>query len=120
MQTRGHFILSKHKRIHKQFVSDIGNMVAELNQNTEFNYSELFHYLMIWLVYHILGTDQEMAKQANLIKDGTSAKEAYNIMINNKSNITEPLLFALKELFKQISEKNNKLVELNKTLEKKS
>lgn len=111
--------ISKHNIIHQNFIKDIQSLVSEEIENIEKSGRELFDYLMYWLAYHILGIDQEMAKQIDLIKSGAEPAEAYNIITDNQSNIAEPLLLALKGLFYQVSQKNAKLLNLNKTLEKK-
>jgi hemerythrin-like metal-binding protein len=110
--------ISEHIIAHQSFLKDIRFMFSNLTTSTDSEYFELFDYLVHWLAYHILGTDQEMARQASIIKSGNSPSEAYNI-VNKNSNIAEPLLIALKELFQQVSEKNRKLVDLNNTLEQK-
>lgn len=109
----------EHKIIHQSFIGEIHYMVSDVGKYSDDEYHELFSYLLHWLAYHILGTDQEMARQITIIKSGKSPAEAYDIVTSKNFNITEPLLLALKGLFHQISQKNAKLRNLNKTLEKK-
>lgn len=74
---------------------------------------------MHWLAYHILGLDQELSRQIETISSGMSPDEAFDIEDEKITNSAEPLLLALKGLFKQISNKNKKLIDLNRTLEEK-
>ncbi|CAK0781357.1 hypothetical protein CCP4SC76_7850003 [Gammaproteobacteria bacterium] len=78
----------------------------------------LLKFLIHWLAYHILGTDQSLAKQIHAIQAGQSAGEAY-LLEERKQDSTEPLLNALNGLFQQVSERNRELFLLNQTLESK-
>jgi hemerythrin len=77
----------------------------------------LLKFLIYWLAYHILGSDQSMAKQVVAIQSGQSAAEAYLAEERMKEGAVEPLLHALNGLFKQVSERNRELLQLNQTLE---
>lgn len=120
MQSRGiydiHF--KRHIKRHHEFIKEITYVVENIPEISN-SYDELFDYLMHWLVFHILGMDQEMARQIKLIDSGMSPKDAYEMELDRESNASEPLLIALKGLFDQITSKNQKLINLNISLEEK-
>lgn len=109
----------EHIKIHKSFISEIKQLTSTITVYSRQEYNDLFDFLMHWLAYHILGIDQEMARQIDLIKKGATPEEAYKIEKDRDINIAEPLLVALKGLFKRVSRQNYKLVELNNKLELK-
>jgi hemerythrin len=74
---------------------------------------------MHWLAYHILGMDQNMARQLELIGQGTDPGEAFDLAEKESDSSTEPLLKALSGLFEQVSAQNRELQQLNQGLEKK-
>ena len=79
----------------------------------------LLKFLTYWLAFHILGTDQSMARQVRAIQAGQNPAEAFSAEEVMKEGATEPLLHALNGLFHQVSERNRELLELNRTLEEK-
>ena len=79
----------------------------------------LLKFLTYWLAFHILGTDQSMARQVRAIHGGQNPADAFSAEEVQKEGATEPLLHALNGLFHQVSERNRELLELNQTLEEK-
>ena len=77
----------------------------------------LLQFLTHWLAYHILGTDQAMARQIDAIKAGSTPQQARLAVASNQDAATDALLTALNGLFEQVSERNRALVQLNRTLE---
>lgn len=109
----------QHKKEHANFIEDAGNMHAQLvNKSTE-DTKRLFDFLMYWLVYHILGSDKNMAAQIKAITSGKTPAEAYEAEEQTSSSRTEPLLVALKGLFDQVSIRNKELFQLNQQLEER-
>jgi len=106
-----------HKQNHDSFMQQVSAMIAELGPTSLSRSKSLLEFLMNWLAYHILGVDQNMARQLAAIQTGTSAKDAYFAEEKNRSESTEPLLAALTGLFQQLTERNQALLEMNKTLE---
>ena len=74
-------------------------------------------FLIYWLAYHILGSDQSMARQIRAIRAGHTPADAYLTEERMKEGAVEPLLRALNGLFRQVSERNRELLQLNQTLE---
>lgn len=110
--------IEQHKRLHADFLQEVTQMhagVAERHETAE----GLLKFLTYWLAYHILGTDQSMAKQVAAVQAGETPEDAYLAEKVMKEGATEPLLVALNGLFHQVSERNRELLELNRTLEAK-
>lgn len=108
-----------HEELHRHILDEISTLLSD-NVTDKLSIARCILDLVIhWLVYHILGTDMNMAKQIKRIQNGSSARDAYDLEEKLKDKSTEPLLDALNALFVQISERNKDLVELNKTLEAK-
>jgi len=105
-----------HQRIHRDFAKQITNMrqVKAGNSDTEF----LLRFLTNWLAYHILGTDQAMARQVQNIRRGMTPAEAYEAeMALVADPATASLLDALNSLYRVIAGRNQALVDLNLKLE---
>ncbi|MDO9598669.1 MAG: diguanylate cyclase [Azoarcus sp.] len=102
---------------HEGFINEVTRF--GLTTMTPATSSSLLSFLIHWLAYHILGSDQSMARQRTLILQGHSADEAYREDARLGTRATEPLLAALNGLFSQVSERNRELQELNRTLEAK-
>lgn len=79
----------------------------------------LMKFLIHWLAYHILGSDQSMARQISLIRKGWKPEKAWFEDRQTDVRATEPLLIALNGLFQQVTERNRELHELNASLEAK-
>lgn len=111
---------ARHVIQHKQFHNDFLQEVTLLNSiRGQQACDSLLKFLTYWLAYHILGTDQAMARQVAAIQSGKYPEDAYRIEKIEKEGATEPLLHALNGLFAQVSERNRQLRELNHTLEEK-
>lgn len=111
--------LEQHIQVHRSFMSEVFSMQAFIHDVDDRSAVQLLEFLTHWLAYHILGMDQNMARQVMAIRSGMSAKEAYAKEEREKNAATEPLLNALNALFDQVSERNRELVKLNQSLEEK-
>ncbi len=111
--------LVRHKKVHAEFIGKVTVMYKDIDFFNGESARPLLRFLMHWLVYHILGMDQNMARQITAIKSGVSAEQAYLNEGKENNCATEALLNALGSMFQQVSDRNKKLEELNKTLEKK-
>lgn len=74
-------------------------------------------FLIYWLAYHILGSDQSLARQIAAIRGGQDPEAAFHTEERLKASAVAPLVRALSGLFRQVSERNRALQELNQTLE---
>ncbi len=109
----------QHRKEHVNFLKEVTTMHAAVTPENPDAAKPLLKFLTDWLAYHILGSDQNMARQIESIKAGKSATEAYGEEERQRDNATGSLLTALNSLFQQISSRNRALFELNQTLEAK-
>ncbi|WP_432468835.1 GGDEF domain-containing protein [Agarivorans sp. Z349TD_8] len=113
----------RHKKIHikahREFLDEINKFEHLDNSNQHAQIKQLLDYLIQWLAYHILGIDQEFAKQVRYIESGESPITAYSKAAQPKDLATQPLITALHGLFHQVSVRNHELLDLNQNLEKK-
>ncbi len=109
--------LASQEREHHAFIDEVSRMVSE--EMTVHSSNRLLKFLIHWLAYHILGSDQSMARQLLLIGQGHSPEAAFAEDARLGTRATEPLLAALNGLFSQVSERNRELHALNESLEAK-
>ncbi|MDO8990050.1 MAG: bacteriohemerythrin [Sideroxyarcus sp.] len=109
--------LAHHRHEHDNFFQEVAQMHAVISPDNAATAKPLLKFLIYWLAYHILGSDQCMAKQVAAIRAGQTAAEAYVAEERMKEGAVEPLLHALNGLFRQVSERNRELLLLNQTLE---
>jgi diguanylate cyclase (GGDEF)-like protein/hemerythrin-like metal-binding protein len=106
-----------HREAHTQFLEDVSQMHAGPKSANHELASTLLTFLTNWLAYHILGTDQTMARLLVAIKEGKSQREAYLADQDGRDPATATLLRSMTTLFDQVSERNRALFDLNQTLE---
>jgi len=104
---------------HQAFLQEVMAMHAGMAPETLNTARHLLSFLIHWLAYHILGSDQDMARQVEAIKQGSQAEAAFDKMERGRDSATEPLLIALNGLFQQVSARNRELLQLNQSLEEK-
>jgi hemerythrin len=108
--------LDQHIRHHAQFIEQVSRMWNA--RATMAHPAEILHrYLSSWLGFHILGEDQTMARQIELIRSGASPAAAYAATRTHKDNATAALLQALHNLYHVLSEQNRDLADANAQLE---
>lgn len=110
--------IEKHVEEHRCFLADVTSMVSSSDVATTSGES-LLEFLMYWLAHHILGLDQNMARQKVAIEQGVTPEDAYFTEEQRTTQATAPLLAALSGLFQQVSARNRELSEMNRTLEAK-
>lgn len=111
--------LDEHFATHHKFVQDLKEFTGSFDSYSEEHSNQLLDFLVNWLVYHILGSDQNMARQVAAVKDGTDPKQAYLDEEREHDDAVGPLLKALKVMFEQVSDRNKELIMLNQSLEDK-
>lgn len=111
--------LQEHIQVHRSFMLEINSMQAFISDE-DYRPAVLLHeFLIHWLAYHILGIDQNMARQIKAIESGVDPIEAYEREYRERDDAIGPLLSALNGLFQQVSDRNKELVRLNQSLEDK-
>jgi diguanylate cyclase (GGDEF)-like protein/hemerythrin-like metal-binding protein len=111
--------LGHHIEAHRGFLREISALHASVSPDSLDAAKHILDFLTHWLAYHILGSDQNMARQMAAIASGVDASRAYEEEERARNNATEPLLIALNGLFTQVSERNRDLLALNHSLEEK-
>jgi diguanylate cyclase (GGDEF)-like protein/hemerythrin-like metal-binding protein len=111
--------LGHHIEAHRGFLREISALHASVSADSLDAAKHILDFLTHWLAYHILGSDQNMARQMAAIASGVDASRAYEEEERARNNATEPLLIALNGLFTQVSERNRDLLALNHSLEEK-
>lgn len=106
-----------HREKHANFLEEVAQLRSAVQANNEGAARSLLDFLTHWLAYHILGSDHFMARQIAMIRAGASPQDAYAAQATPADPATETLLTALNGLFQQVSERNQALVQLNRTLE---
>lgn len=112
-----HFL--EHQLSHRKFVSDLNELSQSMQLNSNDVSRRLLDFLVHWLVYHILGSDKNMARQLEAIKQGALPREAFENEERVHDEAVTLLLNSLKTLFEQVSERNKELIQLNQSLEEK-
>jgi len=108
--------VAQHRANHASFLDEVTQLHSGATGNRDAA-RYLLQFLTHWLAYHILGSDQVMARQIAAIHSGNRSEDAYLNLVSSKDPATDTLLAALNALFHQVSDRNHELVLLNKTLE---
>lgn len=108
-----------HRRAHASFLADVTAIRHEAGEQLAEAARPLLRFLVSWLVCHILGMDQAMARQVHAIRRGVRPADAYDAERADQDVGQAPLLEALNTLFDVVSERNRQLLEVNRSLERK-
>lgn len=108
-----------HRKLHSEFIKDVTDMTTSIDPNKEEDFKQVFDYLIHWLTYHILGIDQELARQVFQIDKGIMPEQAYELERDISTDATESLLTSLNSLLEQVSKENRELKEQNRILKDK-
>ena len=106
-----------HHREHHHFLQEVTRLHHSLSSADPAAATRLQQFLVDWLAYHILGSDQDLARQIEAIDAGTSPDEAYRTRRRARDPATSTLLHSLDRLFHHVSERNRELMAWNQTLE---
>lgn len=109
----------RHIEAHQYFLEEITSMHAAISPDNLRTATDMLDFLTRWLAYHILGSDQNMARQIKAIQAGVSPSDAYDAEEQRAAESTEPLVIALTCLFEEVVTRNRELIQLNKSLEEK-
>ncbi|MDD5249837.1 MAG: bacteriohemerythrin [Rhodocyclaceae bacterium] len=107
-----------HRRHHAQFIDQVSSMWTA--RHTVANPAEVLHgFLAAWLGYHILGEDQDMARQIARIRAGETPAAAFDHARLAVDHGTAALLAALGNLYHVLAEQNRDLAAANLHLEER-
>jgi two-component system NtrC family sensor kinase len=108
----------QHFRHHKEFIQQVLTMWK--SRASMKSPAEAVHgFLASWLTFHILGEDQDMARQVALIKSGETPDVAYDMEHHTVDSSADTLLHALRSLYGVLTVTNQDLAESNVRLEQK-
>jgi diguanylate cyclase (GGDEF)-like protein/hemerythrin-like metal-binding protein len=111
--------LNSHINVHKGFLDNVSSIYSGISPENLNQARSFLKYLTHWLAFHILGRDQNMAKQIKAIRSGMSPSDAFKRLEQEIDSSTQPLLEALSGLFEEVSLRNSELKQLNESLEEK-
>lgn len=109
-----------HHLEHVRFLDAVGRLHAGMSENgadLRLGARKLLQFMVDWLAYHILGSDQTMALQMAAVAAGAPPGTAFEQARQQRDPATATLLQALDRLFRQVSDRNLELFELNRSLE---
>jgi hemerythrin len=110
--------VESHRQKHLQFMAEVTLLYEGISADNRGAAKGLLEFLTNWLPYHILGSDQFMAKQIALIASGGGdSRGVTQPDAPTQDPAKDALLSALNGLLQQVSDRNHALVHLNKTLE---
>ncbi|MGK7295067.1 MAG: GGDEF domain-containing protein [Candidatus Wenzhouxiangella sp. M2_3B_020] len=110
--------IRSHRENHRRFLREVELLRQEGNGTESRHHAPaVLDYLVHWLTYHILGQDQDMARQIGKVDAGIDPAEAFDAEETRHDESVEPLLRALGGLLSQLSERNRELLDLNRLLE---
>ncbi|MCP5268935.1 MAG: bacteriohemerythrin [Zoogloeaceae bacterium] len=107
-----------HQESHTRFAGEVARMRSAYSSGDELSGGKLLSFLANWLIYHILGEDQALARQIRAIDSGLSPSEAFESAEGSRRDPThESLTQALIDVYSLMTEQNRQLMESNHELE---
>ena len=107
-----------HMELHRQFVEQIRVLWSQRGYMTDPG-TTFLGVLTSWLGLHILGIDQSMTRQINLMKQGVTAAAAFDSEVQDKQSSAQALLKMINRLYHTLSAQNAQLAAVNQTLEER-
>ncbi len=109
---------SHHRASHAQFAEQVGEMVRAYAGDAGVTGDRLLSFLASWLVLHILGEDQAMARQVRALEAGATPLQAYD---EARGAETRPppaaLSHALVDIYTTLTQQNRQLSLSNRDLD---
>ncbi len=107
-----------HHESHAYFAQQVSEMVQAFARGGGLTGDRLLSFLASWLVLHILGEDQAMARQVRALQAGASAAQAYD---EARGAETSPppaaLSHALVDIYTTLTQQNRALLLTNRDLD---
>jgi diguanylate cyclase (GGDEF)-like protein/hemerythrin-like metal-binding protein len=109
--------VERHEREHADFCRSVEEMVGRAAGDDGIAARQLVAFLVHWLTYHILGSDQAMARQMRSVAAGAPAAQAYADEERAGDAATATLLRSVSALFEALSARNHELTAVAASLE---
>lgn len=107
-----------HHASHASFGEQVGEMVQSLSQGQGMTGERLLSFLASWLVLHILGEDQAMARQFRALEAGMQAQQAYTEARGDELHPAPAALsHALVGIYTVLTRQNRNLLLINSELD---
>lgn len=101
---------SMHVQLHQEFAASVQEMASSYLAGELVSGRRLLTFVANWLIFHILGVDQSLARQLEMIRQGSLADAAYDASgRDNTSPAQQALTSSLVDLYTLLSEKNREL-----------
>ncbi len=110
--------LDGHRHAHADFVAQVEAMrgASDATQVVP----ALYTFVTSWLTFHILDTDQSMARQLRAMEAGATAAEAYEAETGHSADPgNAALIGAVRSLLGLVAERNHELGRINASLEQR-
>jgi hemerythrin len=107
-----------HRELHAQFVDQVAHLWNERSAMADPSES-FIGFLTSWLGLHILGVDQDMARQIQHIRQGSTPAQAYDLETHSHDNSARALLKMVGKLYHVLSQQNALLAQANSGLEER-
>lgn len=108
-----------HRGSHKEFARHVREMCETYMANGPVTGAELLTFVAHWLIFHILGEDQSMARQIQRIKTGSAPMLAYAASGGTNVDPSKDVLTrTLIDMYMALSDRNRELQEQRFVLEK--
>jgi hemerythrin-like metal-binding protein len=111
-------VLQHHQQTHAGFEHKVLEMADSFSSGKGVTGSELLSFLASWLVLHILGEDQAMARQLRARSDGLDAERAY---VEAAGELLDPapaaLSLAFSDLYSTLTRQNLELEDSRQEIE---
>lgn len=108
-----------HLRLHDEFVEQVRAMWSARSALS--NPAEVFlSFLTSWLCLHVLGVDQSLARQIELIKSGKTPELAFELeLLRPRDKSAEAMIKALRNTYQVVSRLSLDLISANHFLEER-
>ncbi len=108
--------IDSHRKVHQRFTEQVVSMWKSRAGMAD-PAKTLYGFLSSWLVYHILGEDQTMAREIVRVSEGMSPTAAHKIEADHLEVASSALLRAMQNLYDVVSDQNRDLAKANTALE---
>ncbi len=107
-----------HHASHARFAEQVSRMIQAFREGTGVTGDRLLSFLASWLVLHILGEDQAMARQVRALEAGLPAEKAYETGRGDELNpAPEALSHSLVGIYSVLTRQNRELLIANRQLD---